>query len=238
MIQVVKVANRDEGNLKAHEILQTIIDQEKILVLSGGTSPDYRKMIVEPALKDFDRTQGYEVQAGDFLPGAICVADERYGLAYHEHSNELLLKEQGIEEFVEKKKIEYHKILNGKGFDVTAREYELIINQLFSNFKKKVGVMGIGSNLHTAGIFPHSKAVSTSSQVVGEIVNDDYPRRITLSLKALDDFQYFVILAFGPEKKEALSKVLDENVNDMISYPAVFYRKCFAKAFLITDQEL
>lgn len=237
MIQIVKVNSRDEGNLKAHEILQTIIDKEKLLVLSGGTSPDYRKMIVEPALLPFNSPTGYAAQT-EFLPGAICLADERSGLPYHEHSNELILKQQGIEELAQTKKIEYQRILTGGGLEQTAHDYDIAMGFLFSRFAKRVGIMGIGSNLHTAGIFPHSKALISNSLVVGEVVNDDFPRRITITMKALDTFQYFIILAFGAEKKEPLLKVLDENENDLSSYPAIFYRKCYAKAYLITDQEI
>ena len=70
--------------------------------------------------------------------------------------------------------------------------------------------MGIGANLHTAGIFPQSVAGKSPNFVEAEVVEDTFPKRITLTLKALGEFMNFVILAFGKEKKEALKKVLDE----------------------------
>ena len=220
MIKVVNVEDREEGNKKAHDILKKLVDNKTLLALSGGTSPDYRKMIVEPA---------------DIMPGAICVVDERYGKPFHKDSNELLLKNHGVKDFADKECIESHKILKGKDFLETAKVYEKEIEDLFKKFKKKVGVMGIGTNLHTAGIFPHSVAGKSPNFVEAEVVKDTFPKRITLTLKALGEFTNFVILAVGKEKKDALRKVLDEKENDMQKYPAIFYRKSFTKSYLITD---
>src|SRR3989344_3073430 len=225
MIQVVKVENREEGNKKAYDILKGIVDGQTLLALSGGTSVDYRVM--------FATTEGTEV-----APGAICVVDERYGKPFHKDSNELLLKKQGVKDFADKECIESHKILKGKDFLETAKIYEKEIEDLFKKFKKKVGVMGIGANLHTAGIFPQSVAGKSPNFVEAEVVEDTFPKRITLTLKALGEFMNFVILAFGKEKKDALRRILDEKENDMQKYPAIFYRKSFAKSYLITDVNL
>lgn len=223
MIDLVRVSDRTDGNKKAHDLLKKIVDGQTLLALSGGTTPNYRKMIVEP---------------GDISPGAICVADERYGEPFHKDSNELLLKNQGVKDCTDEKCIEAHKTLKGLDFLETAKEYNFKIKELFARFPKRVGVMGIGANLHTAGIFPNSVAAHSPNLVVGEVVDDRFPKRITLTLKALGEFQYFVILVFGQEKKDAILKMLDESENDMQKYPAIFYRKSKAKAYLITDLEL
>ena len=223
MIKLVKVKDRGEGNLRAHNILKSIVDKETLLALSGGTSPDYSKMIVDPA---------------DILPGAICVVDERYGKPFHVDSNELLLKNAGVIDYCQRKGIDFYKILEGKGIEATAEDYNQLMSELFVKFPKKVGVMGIGSNLHTAGIFPYSAAAKAPHYVVSEEVEDKFPLRVTLTLRALGEFQTFVILAFGEEKREAVKIMLDENENDMQACPAIFYRKCFAKSFLITDINL
>ena len=223
MIKVVNVKNREEGNRKAHGILKKLVDTNTLLALSGGTSPDYKKMIVEP---------------GDILPGAICVVDERFGKPFNKNSNELLLKNQGIKDFADKKCIESHKILKGKDFLETAKVYKKEIEDLFKKFKKKVGVMGIGTNFHTAGIFPYSVAAKGPNFVQAEVVDDQFPKRITLTLKALRQFTNFMILAFGSAKQNALMEMLDNNKNDMQKYPAIFYRKSKIKSYLITDQTL
>lgn len=223
MIQIVKVRDKDEGNKKARDILKDVVDSKTLLALSGGTSPDYRKMIVEP---------------GDILPGAVCVVDERFGKPFHKDSNELLLKDQGVVDFLRRKKISFYNFLKGKEIEQTAGDFEKVIVKVFAKFLNKVGVMGVGSNLHTAGIFPNSEAGKWPNFVSSEVVDDKYPVRVTLTLRALGEFNNFIILLFGSAKQEALKKLLDEGENDMQKYPAIFYRKCKAKSYLITDCDI
>ena len=223
MIELVGVKDREEGNLKAHDILKDVVDNGTLLAVSGGTSPDYRKMIVEPS---------------DILPGVVCMVDERWGTPLHVNSNELMMETSGLVGYLDKWGVEFWRILKGKTFEETAISYNTIIAHLFSKFKKKIGIMGIGEDLHTAGLFPNSEADHSPHYVVYETVDGEFGQRISLSLKALGQFQNFIILAFGEEKREALKKLLDENENDMQKYPAIFYRKYKAKSYLITDQTL
>ena len=219
MINVIKVKGRDEGNLKAHDLLKDLVDNRTLLALSGGTSPDYRKMIVEHA---------------DILPGAVCMVDERFGVL-KEESNEYKLREESVTDFLESKNIAFYKILRGKGFGETAKDYDGQIRDLFAKFPKKVGIMGVGENLHTAGLFPNSEAMHWPHYVVHETVVDQFRQRISLSLKALGEFDNFVILVFGSAKRNVLKLLLDEDENNMQKYPAIFYRKCKAHCWLITD---
>lgn len=223
MLKVIKVTNREEGNEKAHDMLAELVDPTTLLALSGGTSVDYKQMLVKPA---------------DITPGAVCIVDERYGSEFHKDSNELLLKNAGILNWSDEKVIEFYKILNGSDFVETANAYEETIKQLLGRFTKKVGVMGVGANLHTGGIFPHSLAAKSPDLVVSETVDDEFPNRITVTLKTMGEFDTFVILMFGEKKKEAIKLILNDAENDMQMYPAIFYRKGFADSFLITDQEV
>src|SRR3989338_1418840 len=218
MIKLVVVKDKSEGQIKAHDILKRLVDKHTLLALSGGTSVDYRVMLAT--------TDGTEI-----LPGAICVIDERYGKPFHKDSNELLLRNQGVKEFADRECIESHKILKGKDFLETAKIYEKEIEDLFKKFKKKVGVMGIGANLHTAGIFPQSVAGKSPNFVEAEVVEDTFPKRITLTLKALGEFTNFIIMMFGPSKETHLKMMLDEKENDMQKYPAIFYRKSKIKSY-------
>lgn len=223
MIEIERVKDRAEGNLRAHDVLRKIVDGQTLLALSGGTSPDYRKMIVE---------------AADILPGAACLIDERFTSILKENTNEEKIRNDGLVDYFIKTNINFYPILGGKGFVETAKDYDQLIYELFIKYHKKVGVMGVGGDLHTAGIFPNSVATQSDNFVEAETVNDGFSQRITLTLKALSEFQYFVILIFGEEKKEALLKMLDEGENDVQKYPAIFYRKSFAKCWLITDVDI
>ncbi|MBI2326692.1 6-phosphogluconolactonase [Candidatus Curtissbacteria bacterium] len=240
MIELVKVKDRDEGNLRAHDFLKEVVDDQTLLALSGGTSPDYRKMIATTQVTEMkaeDTEQKAEGTSGGqgILPGAICVVDERYGKPYHQNSNELLLKNAGIIDYCDLKNIEFHKILEGRGIEQTAEDYDQLMSELFVKYPKKIGVMGIGANLHTAGLFPKGESVKSAKLVTFETVEDQFPQRISLTLKAFGEFGNFIIFAFGEEKKEALRKMLDEKENDMQKYPAIFFRKAFAKSWLVTD---
>lgn len=220
MIEVIKVYDKLEGQVKAHDLLAGLVDKNTLLALSGGTSMDYRKILVE---------------SGDVVPGAICVVDERYGEPSHENSNELFMKNAGVKDFADEKCLESHKVLKGKGFLETAKVYEKEIEDLFSRFAKKVGIMGVGDNLHTAGIFPYSVAAKSPNFVEAEEVENNFPLRITITLRALGEFTNFVIMMFGEGKREAVKIMLDEDENDMQKYPAIFYRKSKIKSYLITD---
>ncbi|KKR51166.1 MAG: hypothetical protein UT84_C0002G0027 [Candidatus Curtissbacteria bacterium GW2011_GWA1_40_16] len=220
MIKVVKVKDKAEGQVKAHDLLFKLVDKNTLLALSGGTSVDYKVMLVD---------------SSDVVPGAICVVDERYGEPFHENSNELLMKNAGVKDFADEKCIESYKILRGEGFLETAKAYEDDIEKLFPRFPRKVGVMGVGDNLHTAGIFPYSVAAKSPNFVEAEEIEDRYPLRITITLRALGEFTNFVVMMFGDGKREAVKRMLSEDENDMQKYPAIFYRKSKIKSFLVTD---
>ncbi len=221
MIDLVKVKDKVEGQVKAHEILKKIVDSKTLLALSGGTSMDYCEMIVKPS---------------DVTPGAICVVDERYGEPFHENSNEKLILDQGIKKYADEKCIETHKILRGiDNIDGDVCNYDETIQNLFKRFKKRVGVMGVGTNVHTAGIFPQSDMTHSPNYVAWDEVEDRFPQRISLTLKALEEFTNFIVLMFGQEKKEALEIMLNEAENDVEKYSAVFYRKSGIKTYIITD---
>lgn len=221
MIEVIKVEDRILGNQKAHDILKGMIDSQTLLVLSGGTSPDYDKIIVQPT---------------DILPGAVAIGDERYGMPYHEGSNEFLFKKFGLNDFFSTKGIEYHRVLTGEELEKTAQEYNKTITNLFVRFNKKIGVMGVGADLHTSSIFPNTPAVGSHDYFIWQNVLDKHTSRLTLTIKALSEFTNFVILMFGSEKKEAIDKLLNPSENDVNKYPAVFYRTTPIKCFLISDQ--
>ncbi|MCR4324305.1 MAG: 6-phosphogluconolactonase [Candidatus Curtissbacteria bacterium] len=223
MIDVVKVKNRNEGQDKAHDLLKRLVDDKTLLALSGGTSPDYKRMIVKP---------------GDIRPGAICVVDDRFGKPFHKDSTEFLLKESGVKDCADDYCMEAHKILKGEDLITTGKIYAEEIEELFGRFSKRVGLMGVGTNLHTGGIFPYSLAAKSPELAVGETVDDKYKKRVSITLKALGQFTGFIILMFGKEKKDAIKTMLDEAENDMQKYPAIFYRKSKIKSYLITDQNV
>lgn len=220
MLEIIQVEEKISGNLKAHMLLRGMVDRNTLLALSGGASPDYHKMIVG---------------TGDILPGICCMTDERYGMPHHDDSNEFIFQNSGLTNFFQARDIKFYRILCGQDAQQTAMIYGRVIFDLFRQFPKKVGVMGVGTNLHTAGIFPNSEAAKSEKLVLSETIEDRSLKRITLTLNALGKFTNFIILMFGEEKREALKLMLDENQKDVEKYPAVFYRISHIKSCLITD---
>ncbi len=224
MTELIKVANKEEGQAKAQEILLMIVDNQTLLVLSGGKSIDYKKIL--------------QFSDKGFLPGAVCVGDERFGKPYHNNSNEKLLKKAGVKKFCDKNHVPFYKYLCGKDFLKTGEIYEKKMQDLFEKFPNRVGLMGVGANLHTAGIFPYSQATKVRDFVVAEEVDDKFKKRLTLTISALSDFTNFVVLMFGEEKKEALEIMIEAAENDMQRYPAILYRKFPVKTYVISDIEI
>lgn len=223
MIEIVKVANREEGNVKAHDILATHVDGKTLVALSGGRSPDYNLMLVKN---------------GDIKPGAFCIVDERFGEPYHADSNELLIKNAGVESFANLNQIEFAKILSGKELAQTALDYEEEFALLLGKYPKRIGIMGIGADLHTAGIFPDGDAVRSERWIVSETFDLKYPRRVTMSLKALSEFQIFLILVFDVTKKPALILLTRGKEKNEKGFPGIFYRNTSAKCYLITSVDI
>lgn len=224
MIEIVKVTDKELGNAKANEILTNLVDAQTLLVVSGGTSPEYDKILVNP---------------GNLLPGTVCLGDEHYGRPFHADSNELILKNSGLIDYLHLRNIPFYKILTGQATQIVAENYNLKIAELLRKFSKKVGIMGVGANLHTSAIFPNSNALKSENYVIAETIEGDkFPNRITLTMKALGEFTAFVILMFGEEKREAIMKMMDGNENDLQMFPAIFYRTSPIKSYLITDVQI
>lgn len=223
MIKVIKVKDKAQGNKKAGEILAKIVDKKTLLALSGGTTPDYSEMIVK---------------RGDVLPGAAFVVDERW-TDDDESTNVEMMKKDGLGKVFKKKKIDFYGVpckceTDNKVEDVV-EGFDYLLAELFEKFPKKIGVMGVGANSHTAGVFPKSIAAESLDLAVYDKVDDKYPERITTTLKALGEFDAFVILAFGEEKREALENMLHGKKGDVSKYPDIFYNFAKAESYLITD---
>ena len=141
-------------------------------------------------------------------------------------------------DFFKSKNVNFVKILSQLPFEETAFDYDRRLRELFVKYEKKVAVVGIGNDLHTAGIFANSLAITSPKFVVSQVVNNEFPKRITMTLKTLKRFNAFIILTFGQEKKEALVRLLADKDGDINKYPALFFNKTAIKSFLITDVDL
>lgn len=206
-ITVIKCGDKTDAAHKAFEFLKKMIEENTLLLLSGGTSPNELYRLI--------------AEDGHLHPGAVAMVDERFGEKMHNNSNEKMIKEAGLVEF-------YQILEEGIDPEQTAIDYEKTVKELFAKYPKKVAVMGIGTDGHTAGIKPdleydHSRWVVAYNDEGGY-----FGQRITTTFECLEQIDEFVLLVFGEEKKSALQKMLEDG----------FFKKAGIPATVFTDIEI
>ncbi|MBI2034622.1 MAG: 6-phosphogluconolactonase [Candidatus Levybacteria bacterium] len=159
-ILICAVNNATSGLRLAGKILNSAVDKATVLFLSGGKTPKelYAQIAKEETLN----------------PGAVGLVDERFGKPMHENSNEKMMKETGLLQYLKKTNVPLYLILqchpggrlrrpigsldsiaslqNDTNREETARRYEQQLRILHSTYRKHVTVLGIGVDGHTAGI--------------------------------------------------------------------------------------
>lgn len=160
---VAVVESPTRGLDLAKKILYEICDNKTVLFLSGGETPRglYEDLAKEEKLKI----------------GAAAMVDERYGPRFHENSNELMIRETGLLDYLKTSEIPFYPILDegikihpkggvlgGKHFEnreLLADRHERIILRLVFAGSNFAAIMGIGEDGHTAGIAPKREDFQT-----------------------------------------------------------------------------
>jgi 6-phosphogluconolactonase len=104
----------------------------------------------------------------------------------------------------------------------SAKEYELKINSIFMNRPVvfDLVLLGLGSNAHTASLFPHTNVLNETSAIVKSVFVDELDAyRITLTAPAINSATEIAFLVFGADKAEAVYNVI-EGERDAAKYPA------------------
>lgn len=233
-MQVIVVKNQDQGIERAKETLYEQVDNKSVLFLSGGKTPQplYEQLAKEKIIK----------------PAAVALIDERYGEPLHDNSNERMIAETGLLGYFRTQKIPVHLILRkGKSPEEIASEYDEMVRRLFFHFPKSVGILGIGSDGHTAGIAPNRKDFtnplfdrSQKHLFVSSFVDPSgsFGTRVTLTFAGLSLLDSFIVLTFGKEKAKALRTSFTPGELEKI--PARFFMTddIAKKALFITDQRV
>ncbi len=216
-IEILRGENKSDLSKKALELLSKSVDSKTLLLLSGGSSPKFLYQLISKGEK--------------LHPGAIALIDERFGIQMHENSNEKMIFETGLIDYINNEGIPFFRILTSGTIEEQAYRYEKVIAELFKKFTRKVAIMGIGSDGHTAGIKPELNYDHKRLVVGYEDTNGSFGKRITLTFEVLSQINEFIILAFGENKKEALTKMFKET--DKQKNPAVFYVQTTAQVLLL-----
>lgn len=222
------------GVKKAVTWLTAQVNTQTVVFLSGGSSP-----------KGF-----YEELAREqkFHPAAVALIDERFGPLSHTNSNEAMISRTGLISYFARCNIPWYPILqNGLSRQETAMRYEKVIRGLFKKFPKRIAIVSIGEDGHTAGIAPHRDNFhnplfesASKELLVGTFADSTGPfgERITLTFTALSKMNAYLLWVFGETKKNALIQMLQKG--DEAKIPARFYQRkdISPKVLVITDIQL
>ncbi len=221
-MQIIKVKNADSGIGKAKSLLYKYCNSQTALLLSGGSTP-------KALYQTFSKEQKLKI-------GAVALVDERFGLPMHQDSNEKMISDTGLFEYLRSLKVPIETILNGKDIENAKKDYEDKIGNLFNNYKQKIAIMGIGEDGHTAGI-PAGSYNSKDFVIKIDNFPSEFKKRISLTFKALEKMDKLIVLVFGDGKKWALEEMFSNGPIEKI--PARFYtQKVSRKTILITDQKI
>ena len=143
----------------------------------------------------------------------ITLTDERYGRPNHPDENWIQLEQLGFNVST----INAYRVLRGEDAETTAQDFGDKLERLFATYDYKIGLFGIGPDGHTAGIKPHTVAV-TSDEYAAQFVGADFAR-VTMTPKAISQLDEVVAYAHGTDKYPALRQLLHEDV-PLIDQPA------------------
>ena len=127
-----------EGLDAAKKVLYKNVDDRTVLFLSGGSTPKflYQTLAKEKKLK----------------VGAVAMVDERFGSPFHQNSNEKMINDTGFLSYIESENISFYGILKDRLLEETAKDYDKVVQTLFKKFQKRVAILGIGEDGHTASL--------------------------------------------------------------------------------------
>lgn len=225
-MKVINVRNLNDGIKTAKDMLYQNCGKDTVLFLSGGKTP-------KPLYEELAKEQKLKV-------GAVAMVDDRYSM-HQQYSNEFMIRESGLISFLEKENIPFYPILKyGLNRMQTAREYNKDVEFLFGRYKKKIAILGIGSDGHIASLPAGEYQISNKQSLrSGELIKyqilvtdiDNFPaeirERITLTSSAISKMDLIIVLAFGTEKKEGIKIALKTFFSG---------KEISKKTLLITDQ--
>ena len=184
------------------------------LVFSGGRTPNllYKLLATAPYANTLPWDQ------------IFCFwGDERYVPATHRDSNYGGAMTYLLSQVPIPARNVYPMLTMAPNPAVAAHLYEQSIRQAFGELGCQgfdLALLGMGSDGHTASIFPGSEAVKEQKRWVLPVKGPNGQSRLTLTLPLLNSSQQLLFLVTGEEKCGMLEKVLDDNQKDEASYPA------------------
>ena len=173
------------------------------IALSGGRTP---KLLFEAL--------GQSPNGMPWESTALFWSDERFVPANHADSNYRLAKETLLDRLPIKPGSVYPVDTGLASAAAAAAAYETNLRKVFSSARQKVGwpcfdciLLGMGTDGHTASLFPGDRAVDERSSWTAVGQAPDHSLRITLTLPVLNSARHVLFLVTGQEKADMVAAI-------------------------------
>ena len=176
-------------------------EKKVLLLLSGGSS-------IKIAINIRKSLKGNELK---YL--TVSLTDERYGYVGHKNEN----WQQSINAGFSMEGLNTYRLLTGYGMIETAKSFEKWLTEQLNNSDYRIGIFGIGTDGHTAGI--KSDSVAAKSPNLIEVYESDDFKRITITFETIRRLDNAIIQASGDDKKLIIKQVMNTNVS-YVNQPA------------------
>lgn len=233
MINVHNASAKELWDRAGEALISEISGHEKVLVfLSGGSA-----ITLYPKLTEFIKMKKPSI--------ALAQVDERFQPESGESVNAYDIGRTNLWKVCEELKVPTFLVSQEGTLEEAAAKYNEIMKPHFvplngtsrgKQYEFKIAILGIGPDCHTAGLLPgYAKVWNTLNLAAGYENNGLYPKRITLTPKALSELEMGIVVVSGEGKKEALANASNKkNLKDIDQYPATIMQQ-MEKVELFTD---
>lgn len=178
---------------KVSDVLNDAIDKRgrATIALSGGTSP----------IVFFEKLSAADI---DWMKVHFFIVDERF-VSRNSHMCNFRLAKEHLLDRIDIPEENLHPVPIEIDVETSAKRYESAIKKFFSHGQTEIPEfdviqLGLGADGHTASLFPNQPALEDTN-LVAAVEYDKVPqKRITLTLKVINNARYVIFIAPGQEK--------------------------------------
>lgn len=178
------------------DVISTHLDagEHVLWLVSGGSG-------VQVGIRAAELLIGYDLSR-------LCVTltDERFGSVGHPDENWQQLLDGGFA----LPGATLYRTLSGDDRATTTQKFGTWLDEQLATADYRIGLFGVGTDGHTAGIKPGSPAI-TATEVAIDFTGEDF-ERITMTFPAIERLDEVVLQAFGGEKSPVLGQLLHEDL--------------------------
>lgn len=226
------ISSNDVYRIAAKKLISTVDEslsrkESVALLLSGGSAVRLYPYLVDWIKEHPNRSfQGMVAvgQVDDRFFGEVEGYEE--GVERKKNINAESIRGTGLWNVCHEKGIACHLISQSGTVEESSSEYNQTISGLWKSASKKIVVLGIGEDGHTAGLLPgYQRAWDVDRFVVGYTNDGPFPQRISLTPKALKSLDYALVVAAGETKRPVLDRLSSADRKSLNSFPGAILRE-------------